>query len=117
MTASLDKAIRVWEAVAGQPLTEPLRHPGEVVTAQFSPDGQHVLTVDWDNAARLWEVPAVALPVPDWLPEMAEAIALKRLNDRGKSESIPPAKLQEMKQLPLGQAGKIWTPSLVGFRP
>jgi hypothetical protein len=44
----------VWDAQTGKPLTEPLRHEGEVNSAQFSPDGQAVVTVS-GNSAWVWD--------------------------------------------------------------
>jgi WD40 repeat protein len=38
------------------PLSSSMRHGAEVASAQFSPDGQRVLTTSsWDNTARLWD--------------------------------------------------------------
>jgi WD40 repeat protein len=36
------------------PLSEPLRHDAEVLSAAFSPDGSRVLTASRDGTARLW---------------------------------------------------------------
>jgi eukaryotic-like serine/threonine-protein kinase len=37
------------------PVTQPLSHSGPVTSAQFSPDGQRVVTAAWDGTARLWD--------------------------------------------------------------
>jgi WD40 repeat protein len=37
------------------PLTDSMRHDYAVVSAQFSPDGQRVVTVSWDVTARVWD--------------------------------------------------------------
>jgi WD40 repeat protein len=38
------------------PLSSSMRHSAEVASAQFSPDGQRVVTASsWDNTARLWD--------------------------------------------------------------
>ena len=46
---------RVWDAQTGKPLTEPLRHEGRVISAQFSPDGLRVVTASVDKTARVWD--------------------------------------------------------------
>jgi tetratricopeptide (TPR) repeat protein len=46
---------RVWDAVTGQPISPPLKHPGAVQRARFSPDGRRVTTVSHDKTARLWD--------------------------------------------------------------
>ncbi len=98
MTASNDETARVWDAITGQPLTEPLKHEAEVWIAQFSADGQRVVTASSDKTARVWEVPDVSLPVPNWVPQLTEAIAVKRFNDQGIAEPVPAAQLLALKQ-------------------
>jgi WD40 repeat protein len=56
VTASWDKTARVWDAVTGKPLTSPLEHQDQVVSAAFSPDGTRVVTASWDKTARVWDV-------------------------------------------------------------
>jgi hypothetical protein len=41
------------------PLTASMRHDAAVTSAQFSPDGQRVVTASADKTARLWDLPAV----------------------------------------------------------
>jgi hypothetical protein len=36
-----------------------MKHEGLVASAQFSPDGQQVVTASYDNTARLWDVPTI----------------------------------------------------------
>jgi dipeptidyl aminopeptidase/acylaminoacyl peptidase len=45
----------VWDAASGKPIGEPMKHENGVNSAQFSPDGQRVVTASWDNTARVWD--------------------------------------------------------------
>ena len=55
MTASGDKTARLWDAASGKPIGEPMKHEDGVGSAQFSPDGQRVVTASKDKTARLWD--------------------------------------------------------------
>ncbi len=54
VTASADQTARVWDALTGEPLTEPLRHSRRVGVARFTSDGSRILTYSGD-AARVWD--------------------------------------------------------------
>jgi dipeptidyl aminopeptidase/acylaminoacyl peptidase len=51
----LDKTARLWDAATGKPIGKTMKHEGSVLSAQFSPDNQRVLTATGDNTARLWD--------------------------------------------------------------
>jgi WD40 repeat protein/serine/threonine protein kinase len=71
ITTSRDYTARVWDAQTGLPLgqvilqgsngqlglplTEPFRHTAPVNFAQFSPDGQRVVTASSDHTAQIWD--------------------------------------------------------------
>jgi WD40 repeat protein len=65
VTASEDNSARVWDAhyprdiperaETGRPVGEPMKHEGNVVSAQFSPDSHRVVTGSADGTARLWD--------------------------------------------------------------
>lgn len=91
-------------------LTEPLRHQAEVVYAQFSPDGERVVTASEDGSARVWEVPTIPLPVPKWVPQLAEAIADQRFDERGLPHAVSFAEFQSLKEsLYKSSVVDVWT--------
>src|SRR6516165_8341890 len=53
VTASSDKAARLWETKSGRLLATLQVHDSPVNSAQFSPDGMSVVTASSDKAARL----------------------------------------------------------------
>ena len=59
--------------------------------ASFSGDGARVITASADKTARIWDV-AVDLkaPLPEWVPELAEALGGQRFDEWGDLE--PPKK-------------------------
>jgi WD40 repeat protein len=98
VTASSDKTARVWDAQSGKPLAEPLRHEGAVWSAQFSPDGQQVVTASSDKKARVWDMSLCSGPVPLWLPELAVAVAGKRLSRTGVLDPVAPGEFLSLRK-------------------
>lgn len=47
--------VRLWDATSRQPVGEPLRHDGDVSSAEFSADSRRVLTASWDHTAQVWD--------------------------------------------------------------
>jgi WD40 repeat protein len=54
VTASWDNTARLWDALSGKPISEPMWHGNTVTSVQFSPDGQRVVTASV-NTAQLWD--------------------------------------------------------------
>src|SRR5262249_25170056 len=56
-TASDDNTARLWDVTTGQPIGEPLRHPGKagVLSAAFRPDGARLLTASRDGTVCQWD--------------------------------------------------------------
>jgi WD40 repeat protein len=64
VTASEDGTARLWNALTGEPLGEPMRHEAEVLWAQFSEDGQKIVTASVDGSAKIWAADTGRLLVP-----------------------------------------------------
>lgn len=45
----------MWDSGSGKPIGEPMKHDEVINSAQFSSDGQRVLTASYDKTARLWD--------------------------------------------------------------
>ena len=66
------------------PVAGPMRHDGEVLSAQFSADGQRVVTASRDKTARVWDAPDDVLILAD----LAEAACGSVLETSGKTEIL-----------------------------
>jgi len=98
LSASEDGTARLWDPETGHPVSEPMRHGARVMNAEFSPDGSQLVTFSSDKAVRIWEVTQAPLPVPDWLPALAEAVAGQHINDKDVAEVLPVEVLYRLRQ-------------------
>ena len=62
LTAAPDNTARIWNAVTGQPVGEPMLHDAALVSASFSPDGSRVVTATQVMSAHLWNA-ATSKPI------------------------------------------------------
>ena len=132
LTAGMGAA-QIWDALTGQKLTEELHHgrdsrPNEfgsadrapvvgilwqVNSAQFSPDGERVVTTADDGYARVWDVAPSPRNAPFWLPQLAEAISGQILDARGLLEPAPVNRAEVVarlrKELNAGTNNDDWT--------
>ena len=98
LSASEDGIARLWDPETGHPVSEPMRHGARVTNAEFSPDGSRVVTFSSDKAVRIWEVTQAPLPVPDWLPALAEAVAGQHINEKDVAEVLSVEVLYRLRQ-------------------
>jgi WD40 repeat protein/serine/threonine protein kinase len=91
VTTSTDGSARIWDAFTGHLVAEPFSHPAELRRAEFSPDGQRLLTAGYDGTIKIWNLALLRppLPVPDWLPGLAESLVGKRIGPKDSVESVP----------------------------
>ena len=81
----------MWDAFTGHLVVQPFRHEAEVRRAEFSPDGRRLLTAGYGGAVKVWDLSFLRppLPVPDWLPALAESLGGKRIGPKDSLESVP----------------------------
>jgi WD40 repeat protein len=51
-----ERSLRVYDAATGKALGPPLFHSSAVLDAEFSRDGDRLVTASDDNSARIWEI-------------------------------------------------------------
>lgn len=83
LTSADGNLARVWDVPTGFPLVEPMVHGGQMLRAWFLPDGEEILTATHQATLHRWRIPRAPAPMPDWLPELAEALAGRRLTEKG----------------------------------
>lgn len=100
-----DGTAQIHDARTGHVLSEPLRHDGPVTYAEFSPDGRHVLTCSKDGTVKIWPILPPPIPAPDWLAELAEALAGEQRDGDGQSRSIGVETLYRLREKLMGNSG------------
>ncbi|MBX7133926.1 MAG: TIR domain-containing protein [Fimbriimonadaceae bacterium] len=53
-TGSRSGLVKLWSSQGGEPLLALAGHDGEIRSLEFGPDGTHLLSVSWDDTARIW---------------------------------------------------------------
>jgi WD40 repeat protein/tRNA A-37 threonylcarbamoyl transferase component Bud32 len=98
VTASWDGTARVWDSSNGLPVSEPLQHHSRVNSAHFNTAGDMVLTASDDGNACVWPVMITTNTAPEWLSELAEALAGERLTETGQLELVGMDKVLEIRE-------------------
>jgi WD40 repeat protein/serine/threonine protein kinase len=89
-----DNTCEVWDSSSGQRLSEPLpQGDSGLWFRQCSLDGRYFAVALSEGKVRIWETPKFPLPVPDWLPNLADALAGQRFDQHGSLVSLPSAEL------------------------
>jgi hypothetical protein len=69
------------------------------------------------RSVQIREAPPAPLPVPAWLPKLAEALAGQRVNAAGLLEPVRPAELWAVQQTMAGWVNLLGVPALAGPTP
>lgn len=74
VSGSNESTIRIWDAITGAPVGEPLRgHTGWVNGVAYSPDNRHIVSGSGDNTIRIWDA-TTGTPVGEPLEGHAQAV-------------------------------------------
>lgn len=92
-TGGVDGMVRRWDGSTGQPLSNESQHFKEIRALEFNSRGDALLVVPLGEDPQLYEVLQPSYPSPAWLPELAEAIAGRRLGDDGRLRVAAPDRL------------------------
>ena len=101
---------RMWDLVTATPLSEGMfKLAGSAgyyleAGASLSRDGQR-LAVNARSCLRIWELPNVKGPVPNWLPHLAESLAGQRLNEQDLYEPVAAGEFLDARQTVLAGRG------------
>jgi eukaryotic-like serine/threonine-protein kinase len=76
--------VRIWDVQTSQPLSDPIEWDHPVAAVDFSSDGKWIIT----SAGWKWRLYPIAGRTPEWLPELAEAIAGIQFTASGLTEPI-----------------------------
>jgi WD40 repeat protein len=80
---------RVWDATSGLPLSGWIKNGPSLKRTHLSRDGKWALSAAETGTVRIWPVLQTTPPAPAWLPDLAEALAGRRLCDDGTLEQVP----------------------------
>ena len=99
-TICLDGNARIWDAATGHLAAEPFANQQEVHRLGFSPDMRRFLTASKDGRVKIWDLALLRppVPVPEWLPELAESLGGKRIGAGDTTETVPGDSFQKAKQ-------------------
>jgi hypothetical protein len=98
VTTSNDTTAQCWDVASGLPLSEPMVHAGRVVSSAFSPDARFLCTEvaqtqTFNTSFCLWPLSPETggAPVPEWLLQLATAVAGHRIDESGRCIAAPEA--------------------------
>ena len=117
VTGGSDASVRLWDVHRGLPLGEPAEFEGEIMDAQFSPDGARLLVACANGTAHILPLPPVVEHAPDWLAPLAEALVFQRFDAQGATVVVSPVELwdacEALRRLPQNDPVVRWARDLL----
>jgi tetratricopeptide (TPR) repeat protein len=96
LTASDDGTARVWD-INGMPRSPPFPHKLGATCSRFDPSGHWLVVGSGDLRLYSWEFVLAPLTVPDWLPELVEAVVGQRFTSDRRFAFVPGDELFRLK--------------------
>jgi WD40 repeat protein len=93
MIVYADGSLQLWNPFSGRRSSEVLPHNQGIKWKACSADGRLIAVSSSGKKVTIWEIPEAVLPVPDWLPELAEGLAGQRFDLEGQLVRVRPAEL------------------------
>lgn len=98
VTGGNDGTIRLWDGHTGQSLSTPLHHRGNAYRTVVSSDGRTIAAAG-PMGVSLWRLPLIPeIPVPEWLPDLVEAIGGLRYGALETIEWVPAGSLADLRE-------------------
>jgi len=93
-----ETAYQIWDVKTGLPISVPMVLEGNAVhgAAEFSPNGQQVLTASMDGTVQIWDVPSINNP-DDMLTDFLEAVSGYQLDGVGGLANLKLSTRAELK--------------------
>ena len=88
VTATEDGELRCWDAASGDPLGPPLDRGEKIVALATTANGREILFEKESGGWFTLPLPSLETAAPEWLLQLAEAIARRRLKDDGTTETL-----------------------------
>ena len=104
VTALSDNMAGIWDVKSGKRMRSCLGHTAEVLTADFSVDGRHIITASLDGLVMIWDVDACT--VVDTLYMLAGKTGVN-INGVNMSNLHPDSQVSDEDRLLLKQYGVI----------
>lgn len=90
LTGSWDDTARLWDTKTGMPLTDPIRFPDWIHHVRFDPSGRRMAMVCRLTGTYLLELPQIELPAPEWMADLGEAVASRRMDHSNLTRPLDP---------------------------